>query len=316
MKFISLVLKNTSAAFILCCFVLTSSNVLSAQTLHFIIATQSEGAEGIGSQQDKINMKALAQEIEQNVPGLSVKTTLIDGAYASKSRIQNELSSSIGPNDVVWYYYSGHGINYDTWPMSAEEDVPLTWVHNELKRTPARLTIAMYDCCTWDLPTAEPPSGLRPRSSYYKFLFLEAKGNIIAASCSSTQFSYGKPSVGGLYTNNFIDALRSQSKWENILKAAKESTIVSAREDGENQIPIYDIQVETTTPVAAPSVPTKRYNSLSAVAQAMTRACHANGKRGAKVNIGDIQRWNPGVTNSNFKSFNRLEFKPNDPLLK
>lgn len=312
--FMSAIFDNKKLLFFFLCLVISFIE-LKGQTLHFIIVTQSENTTNIGSQQDKITMQTLAQEIEQNVPGLTVKPIFIDGSQASKTRIQQELSGNISSNDVIWYYYSGHGINYDTWPMSEEGQVPLIWVHNMLKTTPARMTIAMYDCRNYEDPLGVALSNLQPRSSYYKFLFLEAKGNIIVASCSSTQFSYGTPDEGGFYTNNFIDALRSESNWENILKIAKQSTVASARERGKNQIPVYDIQIDSALPISAPSVPTKRYNSLSAIAQAMTRACQANGNQMAKVSISDIQRWNPGVTSDNFKSFKRLKFNPNDLLL-
>ena len=151
-------------------------------------------------------MSELAEEIGEKLEGfMNVEASFINGVSASKSRIRSEISqANLGSNDVVWYYYSGHGENYDTWPQSAQEGVPLTWVHSQLSNTPSRLTIAMYDCCTYRSPQYDPPSGIRPKSAFYKLLFLESSGNIISSSCSSGQFSYGNEVTGGLFTNSFV----------------------------------------------------------------------------------------------------------------
>lgn len=296
-------------------FVFGLSNVYAqSPDLYAFIVTQADS--DIGAPVDKINMGNLMKNIKENVPGMNVHVKFIDGAVASQNKIKQLIrSSNIDANDVVWYYYSGHGENYDTWPQSGEKEVPLTWVHTQLKSTNARLTIAMYDCCSYSSPESDPPNDLNPKSSFYKLLFLEAKGNVIAASCSSTQYSFGNPASGGIFTNEFIDALREKSNWDDVFATTKRLTTQVARERERVQVPTYAIQVNTPPPAMAPSLKTRKYQSLSAIATEMTISANQNG-RNVTIKIKDIKRWNPGVTEDNFKSFKKLKFDPFDSTLR
>lgn len=289
--------------------------VVDAQTLHMFIVTQQD--DNIGAPVDKETMKALADEIRTNVPSLDIKIKTINGADASESRIFSEIDrAGAGNNDIIWYYYSGHGLTYDGWPMSDQGEVPLTTVHKKLKTTNARLTLAMYDCCNVDDPIADPPSDLRAKSAYYKLLFLTAKGNIISASCSTSELSFGHPAAGGVYTNAFIDAIRTEASWKDIMIATKRMTKTNAQKEGRSQIPIYDIQNYTTEQMAnAPSYRTKRYNKLEklAISVSKTYRISYNGKE--DITIFDIMHWNPGVTEANFKDFKKLEIKFEDKVV-
>lgn len=284
-----------------------------AQTLHLIIVAQNDS--DIGSPKDLVTMKNLAQEIKDNVDGLTVRTLQLNSASASKSVIRNKLfSANIGSNDIVWYYYSGHGKNYDGWPRTDEQKIPLTWVHNQLKDTRARLTLATYDICSWHSPVASPPSDIRPKSTFYGLLFMQAKGNIIMASSAPDQHSYGHPQSGGIFTNSFIDALRANSNWDDVLVDAKRQTASLAREIGKAQVPIYDNQSRMDGPQAAPAYRVRSGETLESIAKAMEEGARAMGHK-VKIRVSDIQRWNPGVTNQNLHTFGKLEFNPEDPLL-
>lgn len=92
-------------------------------------------------------MKLLPEEIDANIPQLEVNVILINDVDASQERVFSEIDKTFaGKDDIIWYYYSGFGQNYDGWPISTEGQLPLTKVHKKLKTTDARLTLAMYDC--------------------------------------------------------------------------------------------------------------------------------------------------------------------------
>jgi len=103
---------------------------------------------------------------------------------------------------------SGHGSNWDTWPMSGETSLPITWIHEKLKTKKPRLSIVQYDCCNFRSNVVQKANDSPPKSLNFKLLFLESKGHIISASASSVQNSFGFTNIGSVYTNMFYDAIR------------------------------------------------------------------------------------------------------------
>lgn len=196
--------------------------------LYPIIVTAGNSPE-VGTHKDKELMKTVLAEIQQAVGNdrLTVEQPIfIDDEVATQSYLENNVFNNLScsANDVIWYYYSGHGQNYDTWPRSAGGNVNETWVHNQLKSKGARLTITLFDCCNWQEPEVPAPKSIRRKSQFYKFLFLESKGDIKIASCESTQFSFGSDATGSLFTNTFVDQLRTYSNWNEVLDKAKSET--------------------------------------------------------------------------------------------
>lgn len=281
-----------------------------AQKMHFVIVTQDDPR--IGSGADKQTMLKLANSVE-DVVGIDVQTHIIDGASASISRVQSTINNlSIAANDIVWYYYSGHGINYNTWPQSDQGKVALTKVHDILKGTNARLTIAMYDCCNYDTPVANPPAQLVPRTFFWKFLFLEAKGNLISSSCTSTEYSFGANGVGGIFTNSFIDALNEGKSWTEIMESSERRTKGIAAEKGRSQDPQWAMENfqdvgNAATPPAPGNYPADRVQSLEDAAKRIQKSIRMQMGKGFEkvtVTVKDLKRWNPGLTERNFKTNN------------
>lgn len=284
-----------------------------AQKIHMIIVNQTNKAQNIGSNTDKANMEKFATTLE-TYAGVDVNVTNIRGADATKSKITSTLQSlSIGSNDVVWYYYTGHGLNYDTWPESDEGEVPLMWVHQQLMATSARLTIAAYDACNWQEAIASPPSGYSAKSFMLKFLFLESKGDIIIASTSSEMFSYGKTGVGGIFTNSLLDALMDNSSWKKVLESATQRTKQVAQQSGKTQEPKYELknmeEPEHTDIIPAPGdfKIRRAYASLDELAKAIESSIE-KGESNLKITLtgNDVLRWNPKMTEENWKTFNKV----------
>ncbi|MFN0203623.1 MAG: caspase family protein [Bacteroidia bacterium] len=222
--------------------VLFSSVKAQTSKLYFFYIIQTD--EGIGSTTDKANMLSLVSEICK-----STKQEAVNVEIASVSATLSELKKvvsrySITESDVLWVYYSGHGENYDTWPQTDEGELPLSEVHTWLKSQKAGLTIAMYDCCTWREPLIKRKSSEYSTCSFnfYKPLFLNSKGHLKIASCSSTQFSFGSKGAGSIFTNNFIDAIRSQASWKEVLNAAKVGTESMAKAYNREQNPQFRVE--------------------------------------------------------------------------
>lgn len=129
-----------------------------------------------------------------------------------KSVIQNLL---VKPEDIVVFYYIGHGgrsVNdkgkYPQMWMAQDDQskmIPLYWVHEQLQKTPARLTLTIGMCCNsftdGVTPKEAPTFGKNPGNTYMNSaqvkniqnLFLGHKGNIIISSSRPGEASIGVP---------------------------------------------------------------------------------------------------------------------------
>lgn len=225
-------------------------NSLNAQRIYLLMVIQNDP--NVGTTADTHTIRQLAKKIDGNLGKVPVYVKILDGAEATKNRIDEVISGiRFSKNDVFWYYYSGHGENYDTWPMTAEQNVPLTWVQQRSNQTKARLKITMYDACNWRDPIAAPPinddyialSGAltKPLGP----LFLRSKGSIMISSASSTQFSYGSLNSGSFFTNSFVDALKDPGfkTWEQVLDAASALTEKLAHDENRKQNPKYEFSI-------------------------------------------------------------------------
>ncbi len=211
------------------------ANNVCAQKLYMFIVYQNDTTVGITN---KETMQQLADEIDKAVPNLQIINKVFKGAEMSKSKIKSELNTiKVGSNDIIWYYYTGYGENYDTWPQTDQQQVPITWVFDKMKAKKPRLSITMYDCCNYRttlVPTRPKPTG----KSYLKYLLLEY-GHIIASSSSPREFSYGGAGLGSIYTNKFYDAIHDNIKWEDVFEKTKYSVQEWARSHEKVQNPMY-----------------------------------------------------------------------------
>ncbi len=261
-----------------------------AQKLYMFIVYQND--ESVGCFEDKATMLKLSEEIKEAVPSLEVVTKTFLGSEMSKSKIQSELNNiSVGSNDVIWYYYTGHGENYNTWPISDEREVPITWVFNKVKAKGARLSLTQYDCCNWRSPQVSAPSDIRPKSSF-KYLFLEAKGHIIASSCSSGQFSYGKEGRGSVYTNEFYDAIHEGLKWDQVLNLTKSGVQTWASGVGKTQTPQYDWHGAGHMDIdPAPKIKVRNGDTWSSIVREWN---DMDGNENKQITVQELKNWNRG----------------------
>ncbi len=209
--------------------------------LYFFTIIQED--EGIGSEQDGGNMNNLVKEIAGSIH-YQLTAISIPSTEFTRIRLMQEIRKyTYNSKDVIWVYYSGHGRNYDTWPETDESELPISAVDSLLKHQNAHLTLAMYDCCTSEMPQilAKNKEYTTCSFNFYGELFVKTAANIKIASASSQQYAYGSHLSGGNFTNCFIDALRMGAVWENILSNAKMTTNNMAKEQKHIQNPQYNI---------------------------------------------------------------------------
>lgn len=196
------------------------------------------------------------------------------GSACSKKNLEDALSSlRCGSNDVVFFYYSGHGVHAQADPAdgwlpqmclkyeSYDQDkfVPVTYVRDKLKGKGARLNIILTDCCnnnaSWVtvksllMGVTTPPKTNGIDVVRLKKLFYDSKGMVIATSSKRGQYSYG-PNEGGCFSISFWDEIlkleqgQGTATWNAVLDAAKHNTLDLT--DGKQE-PVFQINTETTS---------------------------------------------------------------------
>lgn len=254
----------------------------SAQTLHAIIFanTKSPGNpnnprdEGIGPSVT-VDFERMGLELTSisSFIGYNLKKYYYYGTQDRFNRnclinVLNNLSCS--KDDIVFFYYSGHGGRFENedsqYPemilkvpygsVGSQDVYPLYDVYKQIMRKSPRLTIVMGDLCnsTWK-GVMKPASNNREASiksnavcDVYKNLFLHVKGGLIATSSKPgqtsgcAQFSDGSE-AGGRFTASFLQCLGSyvssgrNVNWETLLTDSRNLTIEISGEH--RQYPVF-----------------------------------------------------------------------------
>lgn len=241
---------------------------LSAQTLHLISVGATEDAtigEGCKVNMSRIDKKAI--EIS-NTLSLKLKKYEIKGMQCTTDNIKAKLKQvSCENGDIIWFYYSGHGVNargkYPKFLMSGSS-LTLENVHNTLQAKKPRLLLTFADCCnfksSWNRTTtrSEEKNDTYTKSentmlkNNYKELFLKQEGSIILSSSEAGQYSLYNEDLGGLFTFSFFEALyqntnvKNNADWEDILEDAKKSTENIVASFSKEQTPQFSIKLNPT----------------------------------------------------------------------
>ncbi len=240
----------------------TNSNPTPANTtptkLHFIlVANTNDPRIGYSVQKDVVNITSQIKDVATFL-GLPLNYVEISGAKFGKANVENAVNNlKPGTNDIVIFYYSGHGYSND---KSATEQYPqfdlrqsrfddilvatlnASDVFNKIKAKNARLNLVITDCCNSSLGLLKPEGknfALTTKSlmswekSYCYDLFMKSKGSIIATAAKKGQYAYGNTDVGGYFTSNIITSMEkylskfqtSTPTWQEIIAEAQTTTV-------------------------------------------------------------------------------------------
>lgn len=243
-----------------------------AQKMHaFIFANTFNRSIGTSVTHDFENIKIEFKTISQYI-GYELVTHYYSGSSFSLRNLQLELQNfQCSPQDVVVFYYSGHGIRafndqskfprmvmVSNEPVTTTDCFPLSDVRNSLIRRNPRLTVILGDLCnSIDSGFVASPGRIskgatilskEPRS-VYSDLFLKMKGTVVACSSQLGETSAAYPS-GGLFTLAFKQALQTmvsgnnQASWNSLLSLSKSLTANTSRQ---KQNPYYEINLVEAT---------------------------------------------------------------------
>lgn len=276
---------------------------LQSKTIHWL--TFIDTTDGIGSPEGGVG------EIDQNTrkilyarwinlinatlgeQGYNVNIVDIYGSKTSPENCKNIINDlQCDSEDIIMFYYVGHGTeNTSTskFPLmllaqnNVNKLVPLTWVHETLKKKKARLTISIGMCCN---ARQGAPGRIAPTfsvnygntyidqdmSKNIKKLFLNYRGDLIVTSASPTESSWACGSNIGptdyftlnllAYFNNILPD-DNNPNWEDILTEIKKAVYEDVKNDagiqrsypGSTQTPIWDNHLVAAN-APAPTKPT------------------------------------------------------------
>ncbi len=231
------------------CLVALASNIplaADARNLYsIIVADTSDYYVGNSVMQDFNHMRQKMQDIA-NYTGMTLKEITLTNFDATPTLILKNLKEvQINHDDVVVFYYAGHGYRTlakgdSPWPNLAFSEsfkgIAYETIMSELSNKHPQFLLTMVDICNNVIPEnfAPPVITTTLRSATenknlrnnYRSLFSNTTGTIFIAGASIGEYSYGFDD-GGLYTNAFLKSMNTEvnkksgtAKWQNILKNA------------------------------------------------------------------------------------------------
>ena len=226
-----------------------------SQTFHAIIFVNTKNP-SIGSSvaedyhKMRIEFKSMANFIGYNYKSYEFKDE--DFNRSNLENVINQLRCS--PDDIVFFYYSGHGgrssrdkTEFPQMVLLVDERrggnertdlYPIYNVKERIKAKNPRLTIVMGDLCNsipdrdWITPKSigeGPTMKTTEKNRFYKNLFFNMKGDVIAVSSKPGETSAAY-SFGGAFTDSFLTVLQymvtknAEASWNKLFELTQAYT--------------------------------------------------------------------------------------------
>ena len=195
-------MKNKIALLFFCLLALQAftpepSNLLGG-TVHVLVFVENNPCQGIYESCQK-DRELILEEMDKVREYAGMQLKFYTSTYNKSSMEAAVAAIHCQPNDVIIFFYSGHGYNRDNseFPClnfnegpSASRHINLSEVHDKLKGKGSRLVLTIGDCCNAvGKSFVEPLSATTPKYLGYSKLFLSTRGDVLVASCRRGQFS-------------------------------------------------------------------------------------------------------------------------------
>lgn len=204
--------------------------------------------------------RKLSKEMDFNYTELIIKGE----DYSKENIIEAITMLTPGNNDIVVFYYSGHGFSYekdtakkypqiDMRPYNSSDKIDVVNAHTEnladlfqlIKGRGARLNIIIGDCCNSQIEfkrkfkgglgidRKKVPTVINKQSC--EVLFCDYTASILVASAGKGEYAVSDDQLGSLFTYNFSNNLKMLMKkdidkseglpWEKLLEDTRNNTL-------------------------------------------------------------------------------------------
>jgi hypothetical protein len=195
--------------------------------------------------------------------GMQLNQVIYSGNGIDGDILRNIDRLEVGSDDVIFFYFSGHGYRTQSkgnnqWPnlylTPIKCGIDLLDVMTLLRNKRPRLILAIADCCNNVMTESYAPPVLRVTKKAlmlrsidvhqnYRQLFVSQKGMIVMSGCVPGQVSWGTE-IGGVYTVSFFHSLNQEAytsfnpSWQVLLDRASLNVINKKM----GQTPQYELQ--------------------------------------------------------------------------
>ena len=232
----------------------------SSSVMHLVIISNTlDSAIGASCKIDMYNVSALFTDLSEQM-GITLKPLFIYGKSFSIKSVDNAINKlKPKPNDLVIFYYSGHGFRtpqtkskYPNIDLTTSHKQPLEGnflnmedIYNRIVIKGARFNLVLSDCCNEKIGALKPSGpeliatkspGRRLSIDNCKALFFAPnKVSLLATSADVNQYASGNPNVGGFFSWHFKSALemhtsklKTNVSWLQVLNEARINTAQQA----------------------------------------------------------------------------------------
>lgn len=255
-------------------FVLTTN----AQTLHFIsMFDTNDKSIGSGMKTERMLINNEMQTIAGYLEEFGYDSQFSDyyGANCGRASLMQAISAlQVGKNDVVVFYYGGHGAraynnSEDRFPQmclgeaSQSNWVPSSLIKNIIAKKNPRLAVILTGCCNKEGAGVTIKSIVAQSSGYtseaninksaYKKLFLESKGVVQLTSSRAGEYSWCTEK-GSIFALALLDILENvgegkvSANWNAVcqnVKGVVSSLNIPTSEGAVKQNPDYEVSTST-----------------------------------------------------------------------
>lgn len=236
----------------------TANNDLNNSTLHLIlVANSNDPALGNGFNANQQNIKSLFKEVAATC-NMQLDIVEVDGYKFGRENISAAINNVVvSANDVIVFYYSGHGFRFPNqktdWPQldlrtTVSDNINTNTlnlgsdVYMPLTNKNPRLLMVIGECCNVNFgagtpfirnPAALPLGATIMNSSTVKNLFSQ-RGKILVATSKPFESSWYYQDTGGIFGSNFTSTFladvgftssNTNISWETIFNDAIQYTI-------------------------------------------------------------------------------------------
>lgn len=236
--------------FTLCSIFVVFCFSLSASHLHLFVVGAAHDEDPVMLSAVKNDVEAIRSQALEIADGanLSFSEVLFFGEHIQTTNVIEAIESlDVKSNDIVIFYYSGHGFTTkgyeeDPWPILAlnynSACLPLNSVIDRLVSKNAHFTFVFADCCNTWIPDSlvsvvawEPKNLEIAIKENYEELFLNSPGFVVLSSAKRKQRALGRSS-GSYCTLAFLNSLQehvskkdSSPTWQGIMKDTAEGVM-------------------------------------------------------------------------------------------